>query len=241
MDPAKDHPSHNRLLAALPDEDYRRLLPGLTRVELAAGDVLIELRERMQYVYFPLVGVLSLMMVMEGGPVVEVATVGNEGLVNVVSLLSIDLSPYEVLGQTACTLLRMRVEDLRAAFRDSAPLRDLLLRYAGVVLGCTGRSAACKVVHTTEQRLARWLLMTHDRMETDELPLTHELLGRMLGVRRATVSIAAAALQAQELIRYTRGRITIVDRAGLEAAACEDYAAFRADYERLLGATGVRS
>src|SRR5262249_3865032 len=132
---------------------------------------------------------------------------------------------------------RMRVEDLRAAFRTSAPLRDLLLRYAGVVLGCTGRSAACKVVHTTEQRLARWLLMTNDRMEMEELPLTQELLARMLGVRRATVSVTAKALQARGLIHYNRGRITITDRAGLEAATCEDYAAVRHEYERLLGPT----
>ncbi|SRR5579883_759743 len=241
MDPSQDHPGHNRLLAAMLDEESQRLLPGLTRLALASRHVLIELRERMEYVYFPLDGVLSLMMVMEDGTVVEVGTVGNEGFVEVSSLLSIDQSPYEVLCQTDCIVLRLRVEDLRAAFRDSAPVRDLLLRYAGVVLGCTGRSAACKVVHTTEQRLALWLLMTRDRMDTDELPLTQELLASMLAVRRATVSVAAGALQARGLIRYNRGRITIIDRAGLEAAACEDYTAFRNEYERLLGPTWVRS
>jgi CRP-like cAMP-binding protein len=237
MELVKDRVGHNRLLAALPPEDYQRLLPSLQRVDLASRRVLIELREKMEYVYFPLNGVLSLMMVMEDGTVVEVATVGNEGFVDVAALLSIDFSPYEVLCQTDCTALCMRVEDLRAAFRDSTPLRELLLRYAGVVLGCTGRSAACRVVHTPQQRLARWLLMTRDRMETDELPLTQELLARMLGVRRATVSDTARALRAEGLIHYTRGRITITDRAGLEAAACEDYASFRQEYERLLGPT----
>ena len=241
MDRSQEQAAQNRLLAALPDEEYRRLRDSLTRVDVAGGQVLIELRQRMQYVYFPLDGVLSLMMVMEGGAVVEVATVGNEGCVDVASLLSIDLSPYEVLCQTDCQVLRVPVEDLRAAFRASAPLRDLLLRYAGVMLGCTGRSAACKVVHTPEQRLARWLLMTQDRLDTAELPLTPELLARMLGVRRATVSITAAALQARGLIRYSRGRITITDRPGLEAAACEDYTAVRDEYERLLGLDAEKS
>jgi CRP-like cAMP-binding protein len=213
MERPKDHAGRNRLLAALPDEEYRPLLPGLTRVEMSSRHVLVELGEKMEYVYFPLDGVLSLMMVMGDGTVIEVATIGNEGVVDVTSLLSVDLSPYEVLCQTDCSALRVRVEDLRAAFRDSAPLRDLLLRYAGVVLGCVGRSAACRVVHTTEQRLARWLLMTHDRMETDALPLTQEFLARMLGVRRATVSVTAGALRARGLIRYNRGRITITDRA----------------------------
>src|SRR5438552_3772239 len=143
----------------------------------------------MQYAYFPLDGVLSLLMILGDGTEVEAATVGCEGFVDVTALLSIDLSPYEVLCQTDCTALRMEVDRLRAEFRDSASLHDLMLRYAGVMLGCTGRSAACKVVHTTEQRVARWLLMTRDRMETDELPLTQELLARMLGVRRATVSV----------------------------------------------------
>jgi CRP-like cAMP-binding protein len=237
MDSSRHQAAENRLLTMLPAEEYRRLASGLTRVEMARGQVLMELREHMEHAYFPLDGVLSLMMVMEGGTAVEVATVGREGFVSPASLLSIDLSPYEVLCQTDCTLLRLSVEELRAAFRDSAPLRDLLLRYAGVLLSCTGRSAACRVVHTTEQRLARWLLMTRDRMATDELPLTHELLARMLGVRRATVSVSAAALQGRGLIRYRRGQITITDRAGLETAACEDYATFQDEYERLLGPT----
>ena len=226
-------------MAALPDEEYQRLLPSLRSVQMVTGQVLVEPRDKMEYAYCSLEGVLCLLMLMEDGTVIEVATVGNEGFLDVTALLSVDTSPYEVLCQTDCRALRISVEALRTAFRDSGVLRELLLRFAGVVLGCSGRSAACKVVHTVEQRLARWLLMTQDRVASDAVLLTHELLGRMLGVRRATVSVAAEALQERGLIRYQRGRITITDRAGLEAAAWEDYAVFRNEYNRLLGSSAI--
>ena len=229
----------NRLLAALPVEEYQRLLPSLSRVQVVTGQVLIEPRDKMEYAYFPLDGELCLLMLIEDGTVIEVATVGNEGFVDVTALLSVDTSPYEVLCQADCRALRISVEALRAAFRDSVVLRDHLLRFAGVVLGCSGRSAACKVIHTPAQRLARWILMTQDRVAADEVLLTHDLLGRMLGVRRATVSVAAEALQERGLIRYQRGRITITDRAGLKAATCEDHAAFHNEYERLLAPRAV--
>jgi CRP-like cAMP-binding protein len=178
---------------------------------------------------------VALLMVMEDGTPVEVATIGAEGFVSVESILSTNVSPYEVSCQTVVEALRVDVDHLRVAFRESGPLRDRLLRYAAVVFGCTGRSLACKVTHPVEQRLARWLLMTRDRVRGDELPMTQDTLARMLGVHRPTISEAAEALRTREIIAYHRGRITITDLAGLEATSCEHYAQFRADYEKLLG------
>ena len=228
----------NRLLAVLPPAAVAELRPHLHAVDLTAGRRLIEPGDRVRQAYFPITGALAVLMLMEDGTPVEVFTVGSEGFVDVSCLLSVDASLYEVLCLTQVTALQITVPALRAAFRESAPVRDLLLRYAGVALGCTGRSIGCKAAHTVEQRLARWLLMARDRIETEALPLTHELLGHMLGVQRATVTAAAHGLRDRGLIRYHRGQITITDRSGLEGAACEDYRTYVDEYERLLGPGG---
>jgi CRP-like cAMP-binding protein len=225
----------NRLLEALPPAEAEPLLPRLRHVVLPSERVLLSPRETVQYAYFPVDGVVSLLMVMEDATPVEVATVGSEGFISVESILSTDQSPYEVICQTEVEALRADVADLRAAFRTSEPLRDVLLRYAAVVFSCTGRSVACKVTHPVEQRLARWLLMTRDRIRADDLPLTQEALARMLGVHRPTISEAAETLRDRGLITYRRGKIAIADRAGLEAASCEHYAEFREVYEQLFG------
>ena len=225
----------NRLLAALPREERDRVLLHCRPVVLANEQVLLAPGETVRYAYFPTDGVVALLMVMEDGTTVEVATVGTEGFVSVESILSTNQSPYEVTCQTPVGALRIDVGLLRTAFRESGPLRDRLLRYAAVVFSCTGRSLACKVTHPVEQRLARWLLMTHDRVRGEDLPLTHDTLARMLGVHRPTISQAADALRQQALIDYHRGHVAITDRAGLEAVACEHYAQFRAVYEELLG------
>jgi CRP-like cAMP-binding protein len=225
----------NRLVAALPPEERELLLLHCRPVALPNERILVAPREEVRYAYFPTDGVVALLMVMEDGTPVEVATVGTEGFVSVESILSTDQSPYEVVCQTDVEALQADVADLRAAFRESRPLRDLLLRYAAVVFSCTGRSVACKVTHPVEQRLARWLLMTRDRMRADEMPFTHETLARMLGVHRPTVSEAAEGLRDRGLIAYRRGRITITDRRGLEAASCEHYREFQQIYEHLLG------
>jgi|SRR5581483_7028959 len=224
----------NRLLAALPPADLAQLLSGLEEVRLASGQILLGPGEPLQQVYFPLDGVLALSVLMEDGSAIEVASVGNEGFVDVISVLNGDASSYEVSCQIDCRALRLEVEHLRRAFRRSRAVRTLLLRYAGVMLGTTGRSVACSLVHTPSQRLARWLLMTADRVAA-ELPLTHEQLASMLGVRRATVSVIAKDFRRRGLIEYRRGRINIIDRAGLEATACEDYGSFQREYGRLLG------
>ena len=227
--------SRNRLVAALLPEDRERLLLRCRPVVLPNGRVLQAPQEEVRYAYFPIDGVVALLMVMEDGTSVEVATVGTEGFVSVGAILSTSQSPYEVTCQTRVEALRVDLPDLRAAFRESESLRDLLLRYAAVVFSCTGRSLACKVTHPVEQRLARWLLMTRDRIQGDELTMTQDVLARMLGVHRPTISTAAEALRERSLIAYHRGRIAITDRAGLESVSCEHYAEFRVVYEQLLG------
>jgi CRP-like cAMP-binding protein len=227
--------SRNRLVAALPPDARERLLLHCRPVVLPNERVLLAPREEVRYAYFPTDGVVALLMVMEDGTPVEVATVGTEGFVSVESILNTNVSPYEVTCQTKVEALRVDLTDLRSAFRESEPLRDVLLRYAAVVFSCTGRSVACKVTHPVEQRLARWLLMTRDRIQGDRLPMTHDTLARMLGVHRPTISAAAEALRERGLIAYHRGRIAITDRGGLEAASCEHYAEFRVVYEQLLG------
>ena len=199
---------HNRLVEGLPPEERERLLRFCRPVDLPNERTLLAPRQEVRYAYFPTDGVVALLMVMADGTPVEVATVGSEGFVSVESILGTDMSPA---------------------------LRDLLLRYAAVVFSCTGRSLACKMTHRVEQRLARWLLMTRDRVRDDELPMTQETLARMLGVHRPTISAAAESLQERGAIAYHRGRIAITDRRGLEAASCEHYAEFRAVYEELLG------
>jgi CRP-like cAMP-binding protein len=225
----------NRLLAALPSEEQCRLDGQVRLVHLPKDKVLLAPNEVVQYAYFPIDGVITLLMVLEDSTPVEVANIGNEGFASVESILSTDRSPYEVSCQTAVEALRMDVADLRMVFRDSDAARNLLLRYASVVFACTSRSLACKVEHTTEQRLARWLLMSRDRIAGDELPFTQETLARMLGVNRPTASIAAEGLKERGAITYHRGQLAVANRAALEAASCEHYRAYRTSYEELLG------
>lgn len=225
----------NRLLTALPPDEQSRLDDLLKLVRLRKNEVLLAPNERVRYAYFPIDGVISLLMVMADHTPVEVANIGNEGFASVESLLSTDQSPYEVTCQTEVQALRVDVAELRRLFAESLPVRELLLRYASVVFACTSRSLACRIEHTTEQRLARWLLMSRDRIVGDELPFTQDTLAQMLGVNRPTVSVAAEALKERGAIDYHRGLIVVANRAVLEAASCEDYAAYRLTYEELLG------
>ena len=230
-----DTARRNRLLAALPPGEWDRVRPICQPITLANEQTLLAPKQAVRYAYFPTDGVVALLIVMADGTPVEVATVGSEGFVSCESILGTDQSPYEVTCQTPVQALRADVKDLRAEFATSEVLRDLLLRYAAVVFSCTGRSLACKLNHRVEQRLARWLLMTRDRVHDDVLPMTQDTLARMLGVHRPTISTAAEALQERGLIAYHRGKIVVTDRKGLEAASCEHYAEFRTVYEELLG------
>jgi len=228
-------PPGNRLLQAVPPEVRARLDAHLTPVRLPMGKVLLQPDAPVSQAYFPLDGVVALLMVMADGTPIEVATVGNEGFVSIDALLSAARTPYRATCQTDVAALRVEIGPLRALFAESEHLRVLFLRYGAVVFSCTARALACKSEHSTAQRLARWLLMTRDRLAADAIPYTQEALAGMLGVQRQAVALAAEALKHVGAIDYRRGTVVVTDGGALEAAACEDYRAYRDAYEALLG------
>ncbi|MBL6459127.1 Crp/Fnr family transcriptional regulator [Belnapia sp. T6] len=233
-DPSLPH-TRNRLLAALSPEDLSRLWPRLEPVELGLREILQEPEKPITAVYFPETSWASMLAYMEDGDAAEVGLIGREGMVGLPVLLGGDSDDLEAMVQCAGTALRMDAAAFREAVETIPALRTLLLRYALAHHGQVARTAACNGRHHTDQRLARWLLMAHDRAEGDEFPMTHEFLSMMLGVRRAGVTVTAIALQKAELICYGRGRIEITDRPGLEAASCECYGVARRAYDSLIG------
>jgi CRP-like cAMP-binding protein len=227
-------PPGNRLLAAFPREVYERLRPDLEAVSLAQKDVVHEPYGLIPYVYFPTRCVLSLVAVMGDSSIYELTTVGREGMFGLPVVLGTVTAPYRTLTQIPGDALRLSADAFRDALDRSAAAVRLLHRYAQVLFNQVAWSSACGRAHSIEQRCARWLLMTHDRVDSGKFPLTQEFLAQMLGVRRAGVSEAAGALQKAGLIRYTRGWITVLDRDGLEAACCECHQFIRSEYRRLL-------
>ncbi len=227
-------PDRNRLLAALPGKDLDRLAARMTTVPLAVRDLLYRARGPIDHVYFPLDGVLSQIVVMEDGGAVEVGTVGHEGMVGLSVALGDPQSPVETFCQVPGRAARLPADDFRAEADRGGPLAALVLRYSLAVAAMAAQSAACNRLHSVDERCARWLLMTHDRVGSDRFQLTQEFLALMLGVRRASVTVAAGMLQKAGVIDYTRGKITVTDRPRLEAASCECYRAVRAEFERLL-------
>lgn len=224
----------SRLLSALPPEVAAEFVNELEEVELTPKQPIYGADEEIAHVYFPLDAVFSIVADMADGTTVEVATVGSEGMVGVPVLLRAGTADYRVFVQIPGRALRLpawRLLELVAADEDFA---RLLYRYVQALMTQVARSAACNQVHSIDERAARWLLMTHDRVGSDEFPLTQEFLAQMLGVRRATVNTAAGMLQRAGYITYSRGRIRIADRRGLEASACECYSVIREEYERLV-------
>ena len=223
----------NHILAALPRQDYNDLLSSLKRVDMNHGDVLFDMGQAIQNVYFPYDAVVSLVYTTQEGTTVEVGLVGMEGMVGIPIILGGQVSPYRAIVQVADSAMRMKASVLKEAFKKPGPLQDLLHRYTHGLMMQMSRTAVCNRIHTIEERLARWLLMVRDRMLSDEFRLTHEFVADMLGVRRAGVTLAAGALQGSGLIRYVRGKITIVDREGLELVACECYGVGSTDFSRI--------
>ncbi|WP_431271462.1 Crp/Fnr family transcriptional regulator [Dankookia sp. P2] len=221
-----------------PPADLEWLRPRLERVELGARKVLHAPEEPLDAVHFPESGWISMLATLENGDAAEVGLVGCEGLVGLPLLLGADRSPFEAMVQSEGTGLRLPADAFQEALEHSPALRTLLLRYALAFTAQVSQTAACNGRHHIEQRLARWMLMAHDRSVGDSFPMTHEFLSLMLGVRRAGVTVAAGALQRAGLIRYERGRMTITDRDGLEAGACDCYPIVRREYGRLLGKAG---
>ena len=213
----------NSLLAALPRKAYQHLLAGLESVTLTFGEVLYEPGDKIRHVFFPGDALVSLLTLADGHLALEVGLIGRDGMVGIPLVLGHDLSPVRALVQGAGTALRMTSARFLKDFRRSPPLQRELYRYTYALMAQISQTAACNRFHVVERRLARWLLMTHDRVKSDQFRMTHEFLGHMLGVRRVGVTKAAQALQKHGLISYSRGAITILDRRNLELAACECY------------------
>jgi CRP-like cAMP-binding protein len=224
----------NKLLGKLPERDNQLLSPGLEEIKLNFGDVLYEVNAPIDHTYFVTQGTLSAVVVMEDGKMIEVATIGNEGAVGLPGASEVNLSANRVFAQIPGKALRIETAALREVVAESPTLAKLIGRYHAAFLYQASRSVACNGLHTVQQRCARWLLMTHDRVMTDEFMLTHEILAVMLGVRRATVTDVLQPLQQQGIVGGGRGKITIVNRARLEKISCECYRAVTAEYEKLL-------
>jgi CRP-like cAMP-binding protein len=226
----------NHLLAALSPDDFALLAPALRPTSLEFKQVLYAVHQPIGTAYFLESGMVSMLAPLEDGRFMEVGLVGREGLVGLTAVLGADSAATQALVQAPGSALHLRSAELKGAFEASATLRGLLLRYAHAHHAQVAQTAACNGHHLLEERLARWLLMAHDRARTDEFPMTQEFMSLMLGVRRAGVSVAAGILQKAGVIGYKHGCVTVLDRSGLEAAACECYSTVRRQFEHLLGA-----
>ena len=235
MRPVQPDPAANQLLARLPRKDQQRLLAECEPASLVFAEILVEPGEQIRDVYFPLQSFISLTTAADQHNILEVALVGNEGMLGVSLILGVDVSPFHALVQGEGMALRLSALQFRRQLELSTALQRLLKRYLFVVMCQLTQAAACTRFHVVETRLARWLLMTHDRAQSDRFHVTHEFLAYMLGVRRVGVTKAASALQSRHLIAYSRGDITVLDRPGLEAASCACYQADTAAYTRTLG------
>jgi CRP-like cAMP-binding protein len=225
----------NRLLGLLPAKDYRRLRPHLEPIALKYRQSLYRAREPIRFVYFIETGVGSLVNTMANGEAAEVGTIGNEGVVGLPLLLAGDRAPTSVYVQVPGAGLRMTSAQFTRELARSASMRTVMLRYAHALFNQVAQSAACNHFHSLQQRCCRWMLMTYDRMKSDEFLLTQEFLAMMLGVQRTGVSAAAGGLQRAGLIRYRRGVVTILDRPGLRRRSCECYGVSKREFDRLLG------
>jgi CRP-like cAMP-binding protein len=227
--------ARNRLLATLSPEQTGLLSRVLEPVQLPVKEVLVEADQPIRHAYFPTSGVVSIVNEPDPGEIVEIATVGCEGLVGLPIVLGVDTAPTRAMVQIPGDGFRVKTTAFARFINEHPDFRAVLLRYTLALLNQVSQNVSCNRLHEVQERCARWLLQTHDRVDGDSFPLTHEFLGQMLGVHRPTVSIAAGMLQKEGLIGYVRGIITIVDRAGLEAVSCSCYRFIVREYDRLLG------
>lgn len=237
--PETNSPLQNHLLAALPATEFERLAPHLELLPMALGDVLYESGGRQQYVYFPTTSIVSLLYVLEDGASAGIAVVGNEGVLGVAVFMGGDTMPNRAVVQSGGFGYRLKAHVLREEMtrgggRRAAALQQLLLRYCQALLTQMAQTVVCNRHHSVEQQLCRWLLLRLDRLPTNEIVMTQELIANMLGVRREGVTLAAGNLQRDGLISYRRGHIEVLDRKGLEAAVCECYAVVKLESDRLL-------
>jgi CRP-like cAMP-binding protein len=228
------NPRQNHLLDALPAAEYERLFPHLELVPMPLGDVLYESGDELHHVHFPTTCIVSLLYVMENGASAEIAVIGNEGIVGVALFMGGGTMPNRAVVQSAGHAYRLRGPSLQQEFNRYGALHHLLLRYIQALITQTAQTAACNRHHSEDQQLCRWLLLSLDRLPSNELTMTQELIANMLGVRRESVTEVAGKLQHAGLIHYSRGRITVLDRPGLEARACECYEVVKKEFDRLL-------
>jgi CRP-like cAMP-binding protein len=224
----------NHLLAALPDDEWQRWLPQLERVEMPLSQVLYEAGGTLSHVYFPTSAIVSLLYVMESGASAEIAVVGNEGIVGISLFMGGDSTSSRAVVQSAGQGFRLKAQIMKDEFDRAGPVQHLLLRYTQALISQMAQTAVCNRHHSLDQQLCRWLLLSLDRLQGNELVMTQELIANMLGVRREGVTEGALKLQQAGLIRYARGHITILDRDGLEKRSCECYSVVKKEYDRLL-------
>jgi CRP-like cAMP-binding protein len=231
---ALHRPSQNHLLAALPATEFGRLSPHLELVSMPLGEALYESGGKLEHVYFPTTSIVSLLYVLENGASAEIAVVGNEGILGISLFMGGETTPSRAVVQSAGFGYRLRAQLLKEEFNRAGPVLQLLLRYTQALITQMTQTAVCNRHHSIEQQLCRWLLLSLDRLSSNELTMTQELIANMLGVRREGVTEAAGSLQRSGIIRYSRGHIEVLDRSALETAVCECYAVVRAEFDRLL-------
>ena len=227
-------PKKNQLLAALPDAEWQRWLPQIEWVALPLGHVLYESGSTLSHVYFPTTAIVSLLYVTDNGSSAEIAVVGNEGLVGISLFKGGESTPSRAVVQSAGDGFRLKASLMLQEFNRAGPVLHLLLRYTQALITQMAQTAVCNRHHSLDQQLCRWLLLSLDRLDGNELVMTQEMIANMLGVRREGVTTAARMLQDAGLIRYTRGRISVLDRAGMEQRTCECYSVVKIEYDRLL-------
>jgi len=231
---APHSPHQNHLLNALPRSDYERIASHLELIPMGLGDVLYEPGVRLRHVYFPTTSIVSLLYVMEDGASAEIAIVGNEGILGISLFMGGETTPSRAVVQSAGHGFRLKADALKDEFARFGPTLHLLLRYTQALITQMAQTAVCNRHHSVDQQLCRWLLLSLDRLASNELSMTQELIANMLGVRREGVTEAAGKLQDAGLIRYRRGTITVLDRPGLEARSCECYQVVKTELDRLL-------
>jgi CRP-like cAMP-binding protein len=224
----------NLLLAALPNAEFQRWLPQLEAVAMPLGQILYESGGTLSHVYFPTTAIVSLLYVMENGASAEIAVVGNEGIVGISLFMGGESTSSRAVVQSAGNGFRLKAQMMKNEFNRAGPVLHLLLRYTQALITQMAQTAVCNRHHSLDQQLCRWLLLSLDRLQNNELVMTQELIANMLGVRREGVTEGALKLQQGGLIRYSRGRITVLDRPGLETRTCECYAVVKKEYDRLL-------
>jgi len=225
----------NHLLAALPAGEFARLQPKLEPIDYKLGEVIYESGDRMEHALFPTTAIISLLYIMENGSTAEIGVAGNDGIVGTAIFMGDGMTTSRAIIQSAGAVFRIKAKDLKEEFARGEVLQVLLLRYVQAMMTQISQTAVCNRLHSLEQQLCRWLLLSHDRLDSDKLVMTHDLISNMLGVRREGVTLAAQKLAKRKLITNKRGTMTVIDRQGLEAAVCECYKVVNDEYNRLLG------